>query len=303
LSRKKEIVVAAEFDREFRTRFAASFEQIASLNSGKRFVSVFELAGKHSAGKGRDVFKSFSNLISALVRGEIDLAEADGTDLPTNLPHGVEIFAVLDRSNPFDVFISSDDMILDEQPEEARVAVTNQVEMGQLLYYRPDLDVVVRGDGFDNLCAEMENGVLNGFVYPASKVEAIDKQDKVVEVFTSSICMPVAGQGSIAIIGRKGERELKEIVKGLNDMPSYDELLLEKAFAGTVSKDKKAPIGVLSSIDGRDFKLEGVIVSPDGSERISGSISGKLAESEKLLAELAEELLSSGGEDIINFIE
>ena len=246
-----------------------------------------------------DARKAASALLQRLVKGEIDVAVIDARWLPLQLASGLEIAAVLERTNPFDALISCESLILDEQPENTCIAAGEAVKRGQLLYYRSDLKLVEGEHDFNALFASMKRGAINAFVYPAADVETLNQQEHVVEVFTTSICTPVAGQGALALVAARDRRDLVAMLRDVNDLSTAVEIELERMFLERVTKDGRGPVGVLGSVEENGFEIEAAIASPDGSEKISGVVSGALSDRSRGIGKLASELLSAGGEDII----
>ena len=238
-------------------------------------------------------------LIQKLVREELDVAIMDARWIPLVLPPPVEIAAILERTNPFDVLISCEDLILDEQPENTSIASSEPVKRGQLLYYRPDLKLVEASDDFEDLVTSMNRAEIAGFVYPASDIEALNQQENVVEVFTTSICTPLAGQGALALLARRDKKDVFTILRHLNDPSTAVEVELERMFLELVTKDGRGPVGVLCNVEANEFEIEAAIAAPDGSEKIIGGMSGHLADRAKVVGKLAGELLQSGGGEII----
>ena len=294
MPRGRKILISAKSDDELMRFSRRVLEKIVAIGQGGSF-EIF--AGGEN---GKEIsFKSSAQLLDALVTGTIDIAVVEGNDLAVKLDKNIEIVSVLTRGNPFDVFISSNGFILDEQDDGARIAVGNQTQKGQMLYYRPDFEVVIDRGSFSSLEKKLRNGSIDGFVYSGLRVESIGKQDVVAEVFTSSICMPEAGQGVIALLCRKQDRKVHAILKELNDPACYTEFVLERKFASRVLSDIKVPAGVLSSVEGNECRIEAMVVAPDGSERISASVEGKVSNGDKLIANLKKELMSSGAEELI----
>lgn len=59
------------------------------------------------------------------------------------------------------------------------------------------------------------------------------------------------------------------------------------------------PIGALAEISGGQVSVRGVVISPDGSRIASGAATGSVADSERLGAAVAEQLLREGAGDIL----
>jgi len=275
-------------------------DALAALHCGRACAALRE-AHPHAAfvPAPEPAARATAGLFRRLAKGEIDVAVVDARRVPLQLPEPVEIAAVLERTNPFDVLISCEDLILDEQPENVCIAALDAVKRGQLLYYRPDLKFVDTNDDFDVLFAAVQSGTLGAFVYPASDVEALNRQMHVVEVFTTSICTPPGGQGAQALLARRDRRDVCAAIRDLNDPSTAAEIELERMLLEQLARDGRGPVGVLGNVEESVFELEAAIAAPDGTEKISAAAGGSLAERSKIVTRLAAELLASGGEEIL----
>src|SRR5919106_238172 len=81
-------------------------------------------------------------LEAALLAGDIDLAVHSMKDLPTWLPEGLIIGAVLPREDPRDVLIARAGEDLDDLPDAAVVGTASVRRRAQLLARRSDLRIV-----------------------------------------------------------------------------------------------------------------------------------------------------------------
>lgn len=293
----KHFVIASKAD-------PASFiylEKVLGLLCGAHprysFVDFRDLGGRQ--GRGVKTTREFGHLIGMLEKKVVDIVVVNAREIPLRLHTDVSLVAVPKRGNPFDVLIAREELILDEQPEHVRLAVTDPVSRGQLLYYRPDL--VLRDESADvgALNELMERDEIDGFVTAAMEIEAFNQQDRVVEVFTSSICTPLAGQGAIGILTRNTDRETRSAVGVLNDSSSLAEVELERMLFHAVCKDGRASVGVLANVEGDLFEIEAAITALDGSEKILGSADGIVGFEEEVVGKLASDLLEAGGNRII----
>jgi hydroxymethylbilane synthase len=301
LSRRRSFVIGGKRDQLSIIQTRNVINSLREIHSRSRFMEVWDLQrGKGSKKGRREIPRTLSGVLRMLMKGELDIVVANAREISLNLQSRLEIAAVPARGNPFDVLISEEDLILDDQPEKSSIAVSDFVRKGQLLYYRPDLLFVKKSGGFESLFRMMEKGKVNGFVIAASDVEDLNQQDKVVEVFTSSICTPVACQGALGLIVRKEDKEAHSMLKEINDPPSAAEVDLERKFLRVVSKNCKGLAGVLANVEGDEFMVEASIASPDGSEKVSGTIKGISGEESKVVEKLVEVLLASGGGRIIS---
>jgi len=294
MGRAKQVIVGCRGDALSVIYRARVREALRDAHPHGEFVDF-----RQSSPRRLDARKAAAVMIQRLGKGEMDVAVMDARWIPLQLAGTLEVGAILERTNPFDALISCESLILDEQPENTRIVAGEAVKRGQLLYYRNDLRLVEGDDDFESLFASMNRGAIEAFVFPASDVETLNQQEHVVEVFTTSICTPVAGQGALALLARRDRKDVLSMLRDLNDPSTAAEVELERMFLARVAKDGRGPVGVLGNVEGNGFEIEAAIAAPDGSEKISGTASGALADRSRIIGKLAGELLAAGGEDII----
>jgi hydroxymethylbilane synthase len=110
-------------------------EPVVIRTTGDRIIDrpLAELGGKGLFCK---------ELETALLDRRIDLAVHSMKDLPTWLPDGLVIGAVLERADPRDVLIARSPTAIADLPEGALIGTASVRRQAQLLARRPDLRVV-----------------------------------------------------------------------------------------------------------------------------------------------------------------
>ncbi len=244
-----------------------------------------------------------ARLMQGLLDQEFDALVVNAAYLPSKLPIGLTIGAITNRLTPYDVLISTGDCLLDELPDHATVAANDIRREAQLLYYRGDLKIVKSKGSVDSLIQRVKGAKLDGVVLAASDVERLKKQDYVVEFLTCSICIPAAGQGSLAVLVRSDEEQVKKAIRSINHPASYSEIIAEWAFLHNLGASASAPVGVLGRIEGKTLELEGMIASADGGERIHSVVKGSVGHEIELGQRLAQEVLDAGGRDLLQEID
>ncbi|MDH3216686.1 MAG: hypothetical protein OEN01_10375 [Candidatus Krumholzibacteria bacterium] len=238
-------------------------------------------------------------LMKQLLGGKSDALVLNAAHLPAKLPDGLTIGAITNRLTPYDVLISSTDCLLDELPENATVIANDIKREAQLLYYRPDLKMVRSRGSVDSIIQKVKNAKVDAAVLAAGDVERLEKQDQVVEFLTCSVCIPAAGQGSLAVLVRSSEEPAKKSFRSINDPASYSEITAEFAFLDFVGVREGAPVCVLGSIEGNKLELEGMVALPDGRERIREVVRGSVGHEAELGRKLAAEILDAGGKPLL----
>lgn len=238
-------------------------------------------------------------MMNELLEGECDALVVDASSLSWRLPSGITIGALTRRYTPYEALICSDDVILDELAENAVVVANEQRREAQMLYYRPDLKIVRSRGSLDSLIQKVNSGKIDAAVIAAADMERLQKQDLVVELLTTAVCVPAAGQGALAVLVRSNEENFREIIQEINDPTTYRELRAEWAFLDYLGLDGMDPAGVLAATKDRVLEVEGVLAFPDGREKIHFVVKGSPGQDEDLGRTLAAEILEAGGREIL----
>jgi hydroxymethylbilane synthase len=296
MAKTSEIIVAGRCDPASRKQTAELIAVLGNTNPGSTFVDLFE-KDPSKLEKCRD---DPSAVFGFLAKGTVDIVAVEADYMPLKLSSKLEIGSILVRGNPFNVLVSHSELILDEQPAESTIAVSDSRCLGQLRFHRSDISYVDDIEDYESLKKKLEAGEVEGFVTHASEVEALGKQDEVVEVFNSSICMPAAGQGALSLIVRSGDTKIMALVEPLNHMPSRAEVMLERKLLTALPGNLPCSVGVLSEFEGEEFEIGAVIAAPDGSEKVASSQHGWVGDEDRVIVSLVEDLLSNGGTVLID---
>jgi len=241
-----------------------------------------------------------NELEKALIERKIDVAVMSMADLTPDVPGQLRIGAVTKRLTPFDALVCLNNQILDELPLASRVATGSLRVKAQLLHYRPDLEVIWTGAEMESQMKRMASGVFDAFVISAADAESLGWQDKVTEVFTTSVCLPAVGQGSLCIEIRRDEPEMLKLVKHLDDPISRAEINAELYFLDAVGGIVWLPAGALGRTNGKELVVEAFLASPDGKCLFKDVETGRLGQEKEIGSRLAERILDEGGRSILS---
>jgi hydroxymethylbilane synthase len=240
-----------------------------------------------------------SLLLNGLLEGECDALVLDASTLPSRIPSGLTIGAITHRFTPYDALICNEEVILDELAENSVVVANESRREAQMLYYRPDLKIVHSRGSLDSLIQKVKNAKIDAAVIAAADMERLRKQDYVVELLTTAVCVPAAGQGALAVLIRSSEDQFREGIQEINDPVTYRELRAEWAFLDQLGVDGMDPVGVLAGTVGKVLEVEGVLAFPDGREKIHFVVKGSPGQDEDLGRTLAAEIVDAGGREIL----
>lgn len=255
---------------------------------------------------GKGIF--IKELETALLEREIDLAVHSFKDLPTEMEPGLAIAALLEREDPRDVLVSCKGLKLAELPANSRLGTGSPRRKAQLMYFRPDLQVLDMRGNVDTRLRKIEENLYDGAIMAAAGLLRLGRQKIITEYLSPDICTPPVGQGAIAVETRSEEDQVKSMVRALDHQPTRIALEAERAFLTRLGGGCLTPIGALGKIvsegdsprrEGSKLVLSGIVASPDGKNIFRNKIVGAPEEAEKLGISLAESLLKQGAGEVI----
>jgi hydroxymethylbilane synthase len=242
----------------------------------------------------RDVFTR--QLDEALLSGEIDLAVHSLKDVPTEPPEWVDLAAITRRRDPSDVLVSDGRHTLEDLPQGAVVATSSQRRRAQLLYRRPDLEVVgIRGN-VDTRVRKMREGAADAVVLASAGLERLGL-DAPHTVIPPDVMLPAVGQGALTVAARQNSPLRETVREVLNHSPTERAVRAERSMLRTLEGGCRVPVGALALARDEDVRLCGIVASPDGALVYRGDAMG--CEPDEVGKRLARDLLEQGAEVVL----
>jgi len=235
----------------------------------------------------------------AMLENKIDFAVHSMKDLPTQLPAGLKLGAILERVEPCDVLISNKGYTLDTLPQGAKVGTSSLRRRSQLLKYRPDIDIHDLRGNLNTRIKKLETEGFDGIILAYAGVLRLGWEDKITQRIPYKVSLPAVGQGSIGIEIRENDPEVEAVVAKLHHLNSAYAILAERALLRTLEGGCQIPIGALGDIQGDKMTLHGLVGSLDGKEVLRSEVSGSVTEAEELGIKLAEQLKGMGADKIL----
>jgi hydroxymethylbilane synthase len=242
----------------------------------------------------RDVFTR--QLDEALLSGDIDLAVHSLKDVPTEPPEWVVLAAITRRRDPSDVLVSVGHLTLEDLPQGAVVATSSQRRRAQLLYRRPDLEVVgIRGN-VDTRVRKMREGAAEAVVLARAGLERLGL-DAPHTVIPLDVMLPAVGQGALAVAVRQNSPLRETVREALNHPPTERAVLAERNMLRTLEGGCRVPVGALAVARDESVRLRGIVASPVGALVYRGEAIG--SHPDEVGERLARDLLEQGAEVVL----
>lgn len=231
----------------------------------------------------------------ALLNNEIDIAVHSLKDIPTELPLGLQIIAVLKRDYPQDVLVrKKDSMTLDMK--DLKIATSSLRRRAFWLNAFPGTEFSdIRG----NVQTRLNKLEENGYDATMFSLAAIARMGLDVDYEQLPMMIPAPGQGVVAICGRKEDVELQEIFQNINDKPTEICTEIERSFLNTLEGGCTAPIGAFAEIKDEEVRFTGRLCSLDGKNCIEVDEIFGWNETVNFGREIGLQVLNNGGADLM----
>ena len=199
----------------------------------------------------------------ALLNGEIDIAVHSMKDVPTALPEGIVVGAVLKRGNPHDVLVYKGDLSFLEA-EIATIATSSLRRKAQWLHRYPHHNIENLRGNVNTRLQKLTDNLWNGAIFAAAGLERINKLPK--KHLVLDWMLPAPAQGAIVVVVREDNVALQKKLLPLHDDYTYIATQLERDFLRALEGGCTAPIGAFAEFKDEKLYFKGGWWSEDGKE-------------------------------------
>lgn len=235
----------------------------------------------------------------ALAQDRADIAVHSMKDVPTDLPDGMSLAAMLPRADPRDAFVSRRYATLDTLPLDARVGTSSLRRQCQLKAMRPDLQTLLLRGNVETRLRKLDEGHFDAIILASAGLIRLGLADRITQPIDCDRSLPAVGQAIVGIECRTEDRQTQALVAALNDEIAWTCCAAERAFAQRLQGSCQSPIAGYAEVANGQLQLRGVVGSADGREMYRGSVSGPAADAHALGVQLADRLLNAGADVLL----
>jgi hydroxymethylbilane synthase len=235
----------------------------------------------------------------ALLAGSVDIAVHSLKDLPTTFIAGLTLAAVPERGPSGDAFVSRKHRRFDELPPGSVVGTSSLRRRSQALHRRPDLNLVNLRGNVETRLRKLDEQNLDAIILAEAGLQRLGLGSRVTELLDPQWMLPAVGQGALGLECRKEDTVTLALLDRLNDWPTREAVLAERALLRGLGGGCLVPVGACSHVEGDRLLLRGAVLTPDGKQRVASEHSGAAAEAEAVGQELAAMLLASGARELL----
>jgi hydroxymethylbilane synthase len=242
----------------------------------------------------------FTKEIEEALRADaIDIAVHSAKDMPTALPDGLTIAAVLPREDARDVFISRVAKTLQDLRAGAVVGTASLRRQAIVKRLRPDLEVVPIRGNVDTRLRKLDEGVVDATLLALAGLKRLGLTHALTSIFAVEEFLPAVGQGIVAIEARADDRATRALLDAINHEETAIALTAERAFLAVLDGSCRTPIAGHATIAQGRLHFRGLIAKPDGSESFACAREGLIGEAMALGADAGRELKQRAGADFL----
>lgn len=234
----------------------------------------------------------------ALLHRQVDFAVHSMKDVETALPPGIALAAVLPRADSRDRLVGAGSV--SDIPAGARVGTSSPRRAAQLLHRRPDVETVsLRGNVGTRLRHIAEGRIAASFLAAAGLERLHIDAGVPLEM---DDWLPAAAQGIIGITCRADDAATLDLLRRIDHAATMRVLQAERAVLEGLGGSCQTAVAVHAAAQGNGLLLKAELLSPDGRDRVTGSIEGS-GEPRQLGLALAAQLMAAATSAILASLE
>uniref|UniRef100_A0A3B5QRX7 Porphobilinogen deaminase n=1 Tax=Xiphophorus maculatus TaxID=8083 RepID=A0A3B5QRX7_XIPMA len=239
----------------------------------------------------------FTKELENALERNVDLVVHSLKDLPTSLPAGFTIGAVL-RENPHDAVVlhpSNTGKTLDTLPEKV-IGTSSLRRAAQLKKRFPHLEFKdIRGNLNTRLKKLDEKDDFAAIILAAAGLKRMGWENRISLILEPEDCMYAVGQGALAVEVRARDADILEMVSVLHDPDTVLRCIAERAFLKQLEGGCSVPVAVHTKVKDSQLYLTGAVYSLDGSQSIKETMQTSIAPGDEQSLERVDEQVQRVG--------
>ena len=233
----------------------------------------------------------------ALLENQIDIAVHSLKDVPTQLPQGLILGAVLKRNSARDVLVYKEKPTMNAP---ATIATGSLRRKAQWLNHYPNHKMVNLRGNVNTRMDKLKNSDWQGAIFAKAGLKRVALLGSQFQELNWMI--PAPAQGAIGIICRADQVSVLNTVKSINDQATGICVNIEREFLRLMEGGCTAPIGAIAQIDGAKIIFEGGLFSHDGKKAITIKHQGRVSKAHIIATKAVKEIMSKGGDRLMETI-
>jgi len=244
-------------------------------------------------GMGLGVF--VSEIERLLLDGEIDMAVHSLKDLPTTLPDGLVLGAMLKREDPRDVLVNRWNSPLTQLPDGARIGTGSPRRRVLMNTLCPQATVLPIRGNVDTRLRKGQGEDYDGVVLAAAGLIRLGLTEHIAEYLSPQRFVPPPGQGVLAVEIRGDDYRMQDMLRIIEHTSTRLAVSAERAFLEKLGGGCQLPMGAYAREEGEILYLTIFLSSTDGKKAFRAKIDGLTMDPLQLAADAYLAVVERGG--------
>lgn len=223
----------------------------------------------------------------ALADKRSDISVHSLKDVPMVLPEELPLIAFSHREDPRDVLVLPEGKT--EIDFSKPIGCSSKRRMVQFKQLYPQAQFAIIRGNVQTRLRRLDEGEFSATLLAAAGLKRLGLENRISRYFSPEEIVPAAGQGILAVQGRKGEDY--SWMDSYNDREAQACALAERAFVRSLGGGCTEPIAAYASVEGDILHLRALYQDEDLQKVYTGTIDGNVKNPEQAGKKLAEEFI------------
>lgn len=222
----------------------------------------------------------------ALLEGRSNLSVHSLKDMPMEVPEELPLLAFSKREDPRDVLVLPEGVT--ELNPDKPLGCSSLRRTLQLKKLYPEMEVKSIRGNLQTRLRKLDEGEYSGLILAAAGLKRLGLEKRISRYFTPDEMIPAAGQGILAVQGRKDQEY--SYLDGYCDRDAWIAGSAERAYVRYLDGGCSSPVAAFAEVNGEEIFIRGLYYSEATEKWITGQIKGAADDGEKLGISLAKQL-------------
>jgi len=233
----------------------------------------------------------------AVAERKVDFAVHSLKDVPADLPEELVLACIPKREATNDVFISKNGQTLNSIKKGAIIGTSSLRRAVQITRIRPDVIVKPIRGNIETRIKKVSDGIFDAIVLAEAGIGRLGLAVKFEKLSTDNFS-PSPGQGALAIVARRDNSELIDLLKKIEDPTSRNAVEAERSLSLFVDSGCRFPVGALAEQKENRLTLTVTVYSVDGTKSIMVKKESEASGAKDLGKQVAYELSAKGIQEL-----
>ncbi len=209
-----------------------------------------------------------------LLSGELDMAVHSLKDMPTKLPEGLDLGAMVRRQDPSDVLLNRWGCSLSQLPEGARIGTSSPRRQALLKNLCPQAKALPIRGNVETRIQKTQGEDFDGTILAAAGLARLGLTDHIAEWLSPQRFVPPPGQGALTVQIRADDDPMRDMLRSIDHVDTRLAVTAERAFLEKLGGGCQLPVGAYARCVGELMLMTVFICSPDSEKAFRAKLEG-----------------------------